>query len=89
MRIWKYSLVNSLEKPIDIPEGADILCVQMQNDEPMLWAKVNPDAPKNSRMFYVAWTGEDLLSNPLAYIGTVQKRNGIVAHVFEVLTDAN
>jgi hypothetical protein len=67
---------------IDLPKDARILCVQMQDYKPRIWAVVAPDAPLVSRRFIWADTGEDL-DLPLQYIGTIQG-DILVFHLFEV-----
>jgi len=80
--IWKYTLAPKAK--IEMPKGAQILCVQEQHGEAQLWALVNPKAPKEVRCFTVYETGHDFSDNPGTYIGTFQlKELGLVFHVFE------
>ncbi len=44
--IWKYELGEVDNQVISIPEGYELLSVQVQNGVPCLWAKVEP---KNNR----------------------------------------
>ena len=51
-----------------------------------LWAEVEAEAPKESRVFYLFGTGQPICEDraPRAYVGTVHlDRLGLVFHVFE------
>lgn len=80
--IYKYQLSNGGATTIDMPIGAQILCVQTQDGFLCLWALINPSAPKESRRFEVYGTGWEMTSPPGKYIGTVQE-GPYVLHVFE------
>jgi hypothetical protein len=81
--IWKWTLTQATT--IDMPQGAQVLDVQVQHGEPQLWALVDPNAPKVKREFNVYGTGHDLPHNPGTYVGTFQMQGGaFVFHVFEV-----
>lgn len=86
IQIWKYPL-NALVQPtrISIPKGAEILCVQTQHNQPMLWAKVETENEKETRLFWVFGTGHMISNNlELEYISTFQLEGGaLVFHVFE------
>lgn len=66
-----------------MPADAEILTVQLQNQEVVLWAKVNPSAVTERRLFIVQPTGIEFDDLGLKYIGTVQFAHGFVGHVFE------
>ena len=85
--IWKYPLIVSRNQTIRMPEGAQVLCVQMQDDEPHLWAMVDTQAPRTDRTFYTMGTGRELPEGSLSwhfghYIGTYQTPP-YTFHVFE------
>lgn len=87
--IYKYPMPEE-DEGIMMPEGAKILCLQMQAGYPHIWAIVDDEAPKIRRQFLTIGTGWDLsIDNgypdifTLPYIGTWQS-NGLVWHVFEV-----
>lgn len=85
-QIWKFSL-HGPQQEIAMPKGAEILSVQRQDSEPQIWARINPDAPKEIRRFRSIMTGEEFDATGLLYIGTVQIRDGVfVVHVFEERT---
>lgn len=82
--IWKFPLGQSTHPILTMPEGAEILSVQAQRDEPQLWALVDPDAPKVKRQFHVYGTGWDVEQENLRFISTVQMHRGtFIFHVFE------
>jgi hypothetical protein len=85
MTIYKYSVnyrsYGFGQFTITMPEGADILCVQMQNGLPYIWALVNINSPLKYRHFYWRATG-DFVGNFKKYIGTIQD-GSLVYHLFE------
>jgi len=82
--IWKYKLEPRTE--LEMPEGARILSVQNQHEQPCLWALVEVSMPKVKRMFTIYGTGHSLPANPGNYLGTFQLQMGaFVFHVFEVV----
>ena len=83
--IWKFELEITDAQSILMPEGAEILCVQNQDEIGCLWAKVNPDAEnKEERIIYIKGTGHTFNEDPGKYIGTFQMSQGaLVWHVFE------
>ena len=66
--------------------GAEPLCVQMQNGEPYLWARVQVGSPPCTTRFRVTGTGHDLGAVG-RYIGTFQL-HGVGSLVFHVFADA-
>lgn len=83
-QVWKYVLEVTDEQLIEMPQGAQILSVAVQNGSPMLWALVNPVAPFEDRIVRTIGTGhpvEDVLGR---FLGTYQLHGGaLVFHVFE------
>lgn len=81
MSIWKFPLkvgANVLTMPV----GADLLHVHAQNDEPTLWALVDPDAPTEQRLVHVFGTGWHMgIKSENKYIGTAHCGE-FVWHVF-------
>ena len=88
--IWKYTLGLGLEKEVQsfkMPRWSTILCVQMQDDVPVMWALVDPSTSMEERTFILAYTGEQRSDlNIAGYIGTFQS-DLLVYHVFEELED--
>lgn len=87
--IYKYELRVDDEQIVQLPRGAQVLCVQTQRERPCLWCLVDVDAPIEPRTFRIYGTGHPFDRDPLdtRYIGTFQLRGGqLVFHVFEVIT---
>jgi serine/threonine-protein kinase len=87
--IYKYPLRGNviLEENfvIELPEGAQILCVQTQNGSPFIWAMVDPSRASVRRRLRMVATGDNIAeSNQLVYIGTFQLEQGAyIFHLFE------
>lgn len=93
-RVWKYRLVPG-ENTVTMPQGAHALSVGVQGDDPgdprvghhlarvVLWALVDPSAPVGPRVFFVATTGFDDVDPNHVFVGTVQRSDGLVFHVFD------
>lgn len=86
--IWKFPLTEIGETSVMMPKFAEILCVQMQAGAPCLWAVVDPEQPIQKRSLRIYGTGHPIIHEKYAlpdrYIGTIQTRDGLVFHVFEV-----
>ena len=83
-RIFKYKVPLDTFVSMDMPEGAEPLHFGIQNDEPTLWAKVDPDNPIVSKKFMLFSTGYWFEDDHLKYIGTVINLDRYVWHLFEV-----
>lgn len=92
--IYKYELPIAYDAEVQMPAGAQVLCVQTQNEVPHLWAIVDPTACVEKRHFRVLGTGQPFATGagslafddePLgSYIGTFQLQGGRwVFHAFE------
>lgn len=82
--IWKFPLDITDLQPVRMPQGAQILSVQMQYDRLVLWAVVDPEAKGELRTIEIIGTGN--LVNPASrqFIGTVQMNGGLLVwHIFE------
>jgi hypothetical protein len=75
-----------------MPRFAKILCVQMQNDTPCIWAMVDPKQETEMRHFEIFGTGHSIPIVPetmpeipaRVYVGTYQEAGGaLVWHLFE------
>ena len=83
-QIWKFALLVHDEVLVEMPAGAEVLCVQLQNGSPHLWAKVNVKSKSTARKFYVVGTGHPMPAHAKEYVGTFQLSGGqLVFHVFE------
>lgn len=83
--IWKFELGLAITK-IEMPERAQVLTAQMQSNQLCLWALVDPDAKKRTRIFGVFETGYSISEDNITYITTFQVSGGaLIFHVFELL----
>lgn len=83
--IWKFE-VDSPNVHLEMPVGAEILCVQMQRDKPCLWAEVEPFNPIEKRSFMIVGTGHEIEFTNGKYIGTFQMHGGgLVFHLYELV----
>ena len=56
----------------------------MQNGRPQLWALVEPENPKQLKLFRLAGTGYDVDDEKLLrFVGTFQPTPELVFHLFE------
>ena len=85
--IWKYQLEICDEQYLQIPSGAKILTVQIQQETVQLWACVDLDLTPVLRQIRIHGTGHNVPNHDkLKYISTFQLQDGnLVFHVFEVL----
>lgn len=86
--IWKFPLRIMSEEgfKVEMPEGAKVLCVQMQRGQPCMWAEVDVTAAKVNRSFSVFTTGWERSNRYQgAYIGTVQTESDLVFHFYQDL----
>ena len=84
--IWKFPLDIVDLQAIEMPDDAEILCCQEQDDRPCLWAAVTPGKSTRRRWFRVFGTGHPMPhERGMRYIGTAQTLLGVLVwHVFEV-----
>lgn len=89
--IYKYR-VEVLNRPIiQMPRGAEILCVQKDEkiDEACIWAVVDLEEEPEYRFFEIVGTGHEIRElEKKKYIGTFQLSGGLfVGHLFESILD--
>lgn len=81
--VYKYKLEATDRQIIKMPKYAEMLCVQIQDGEPHLWARVATENPVVDVEIHVYGTGHEINEPFLSYIGTFQLRQGaLVFHVF-------
>ncbi|RZJ26186.1 MAG: hypothetical protein EOO54_03720 [Haliea sp.] len=85
--VWKYALPMADEVVVCMPEHAQVLHIAAQNNQPQIWAQVDPSAPIVDRVFEVRGTGHTWQHDPRrVHLGTFMLHGGgLVFHVFEVL----
>lgn len=83
--IWKFPLEITGVQGISMPEGAELLTVQVQRGCPCLWALVDSDAEfKEIVNVWTCGTGGPVSLEAKRYLGTYQVNSGkLVFHVFE------
>lgn len=72
---------------LDMPEDAEILSVQLQRGEPMLWALIDTAKTLRRRRFVLVMTGERAYDHvgSSTHRGTLQLQGGeFVLHLFEI-----
>lgn len=88
--VWKFPIAPIVGVcPIAMPKGAEILHVAAQENKPVLWALVDPEAEKEDRMV-IGWiTGAPIeVHGPYAHLGTVLLDGGsFVSHVLPMEAD--
>lgn len=83
--VWKYVLPFQADPFIDMPEGAEVLTVQMQEGQPVIWALVDPSIEVRRVRFLLALTGKGFDATHARYVGTFQiAKAGLVFHLFEM-----
>lgn len=84
MTIWKFPVLVTDAQVVIMPRGAQFLTLQVQNEEPCLWAMVDPELPKEKRYLLTIGTGSNFPPVIDKYVGTYQLDGGaLVFHVFE------
>lgn len=91
LTIWKFPFEINDDVEIEMPMGARILHVDMQNGSPCMWALVSSEAEKQKRRFLIFGTGHELPQAPpfepndirAYHVGSFQMADGqLVWHVF-------
>lgn len=74
MVVWKYPLALTQVQYLNLPEDFKILDIQMQREEIVLWALVNPHKNKTQVTISMFGTGHEEIPVSLrdSYIATVQ-----------------
>lgn len=85
--VFKYPVnISGQVQAFSMPEGAQLLSLQLQRGRPTLWALVDPAAPMGMRRFVFVGTGDNAVGAGMEYVETLQFNDGnLVLHLFEVL----
>lgn len=85
--VWKAKLEFAEKLTMKVPQGANVLCVQVHHGVPCMWLEVDDTLPKEKRTFLLVASGDKMPQGAiLAYKGTFQKDEGnLVYHVFELI----
>ena len=84
--IFKYPLENKDFQSVEMPRGAQVLCIQNQSESLFIWALVDIGAKPIKRFFEIFGTGQEM-SDCInrKYIGTYPLCKGaLVFHCFEI-----
>lgn len=84
-QVWKYQLKADDVFSVEMPKGAQVLHVNMQDGEPYMWVLVDPSRETEYRAFRLAGTGHDIDPVWSKYLGTflVGSTGYLVFHLFE------
>lgn len=83
--IWKYPFPVCDTFRQDMPKGSEVLSIQVQDGNPVMWVLCDPLQFNASYMFNIFGTGKTFAKELFAggHVGTFQL-NGFVWHVFKV-----
>ena len=82
MTTWKHELLRAAEvQTFRLPEGAQVLALQVQDRTPCIWFLVDESREMTYRHFAVYGTGWKLPNDPGSYVGTFQVPEIGRAHV--------
>ncbi|KGE14596.1 DUF7352 domain-containing protein [Sphingobacterium deserti] len=85
-RVYKYTLKALESQTLEMPAGALIRSIQIQDDRISLWAEIDPMINHvESVTILMFGTGWDIPDKHLEYIDTVQFLNGLVFHFYKLL----
>jgi hypothetical protein len=87
-RIWKYVIAKGESvSSFQMPKSAEVISVQIQNGQPVLWIIFDDFIETETREFVVYGTGHDI-PDDFMYIGTFQEPP-YVWHLFEIPWEKN
>ena len=90
--VWKFPLYLKDRQVIEMPLGARVLHVDVQDQVLCLWAEVTPSTqPHERRIFWIVGTGNEMPGGLLRHLGSVfmrrpgdlAKHRPFVWHVYE------
>ena len=90
MAVYNYPIRAQLCEPteVEMPEGAQVLHVDMQHGMPCVWALVDTgDVPKVRRGFVVVGTGHSFNAEGATFLNTMF-HGELVFHAFELAKGA-
>ena len=83
--VWKFPIEIKDEQRVQMPDGAEVVYVAVQNGTLCLWAAVDSSAAMMPRRFFVRETGHDFTGAEGRHLGSFQLADG--AQVFHVFGD--
>lgn len=85
--IYKYQFDTTDLVRLELPHGAKILHVDVQDGRPTMWAQVDTDAAIEQRVFYIFGTGHAIPDHPslgIEFVATYMVMGGqLVFHMYE------
>jgi hypothetical protein len=81
--VWKYAISVEDEFQREMPEGAAVIHVAVQRDEPCMWVLVDPSRPPETRTFYVHGTGHPIPAGRAHRGSFLMVGDDFVGHLFE------
>lgn len=82
-QIWKFPLQETDTQTLEIPQGYEVLSVDVQQGTPCLWVSVIPANPKTDVVVHTVGTGHAYHLPDQKFIGTYFMHGGaLVWHVF-------
>jgi hypothetical protein len=85
--VYKYDIPVVDRFQLELPTGAELLCVRVQGEKACLWACVESTRDAQTRTFIVRGTGQPIEEKGAAYVGSFFPGDGMyVFHVFEVFS---
>lgn len=82
--IYKFNMAPKIQ----MPEGAEVLHVGVQDEKAMIWALVDPAKPLEIRNFHIYGTGHQIMEGTV-HLGTAVLPSGLVWHLFEERNEEN
>ena len=87
--VWKFPIplidgegMVSAQPTIDMPHGAEVIHLDLQDGHPTLWAQVVDTQTKRPRRFRIVGTGEEIPHTCGRHVGSWQS-GYFVFHLFE------
>lgn len=80
--IWKYNVLMAVQFKLELPEKSRVLSVQMQDEAPCMWVRVDTERPLEVRQFAIVGTGNAVPDGYTEHLGTWQQGR-FVFHLFE------
>lgn len=85
--IWKWRLPMDKSFHLSMPAGALLQSIGIQDGAAVIWAMVNPAAPKRLRKFVWVFTGEIVQDPNARFFGTLncgsEGESGLVYHLLD------
>ena len=79
--VFKYPLSTNREFTIELPLGARLLHIGLQENMPTLWAEVDKNSSLERRTFFCIGTGYDIPDNA-SYVGTIEQSGYYMWHYY-------